>query len=135
MRKYTKREAKEYNKFRALFQMFVSHCIYGLYYKIMYKLEVHGRENIPKDKKYIVACNHVTAADPFLSIIALRRPVAYMAKEELFTHKNPLIRFLVISLGSFAVNRDNPEKATMKTIFDIIKHVLRNICCTMPLKG
>ena len=41
-------------------------------------------------------------------------------EEELFTHKNPLIRFLVISLGSFAVNREKPERATLKTIKDIV---------------
>ena len=115
MRKYTKREAKEYNKFRAFFQMFVSHCIYGLYYKIMYKLEVQGRENIPKDKKYIVACNHLTAADPFLSIIALRRPVAYMAKEELFGSKWLMTLFLDW-LGAFAVNRDKLDVSTIKTV-------------------
>ena len=49
-------------------------------------------------------------------------PVAYMAKEELYIHKNPLIKFLVISLGAFSVNRDKPEKATLKTILDIAKH-------------
>ena len=50
-----------------------------------------------------------------------------MAKKELYVHKNPLIRFLVISLGAYSVDRENPEKATLKTILDIVKHTKWNL--------
>ena len=50
-----------------------------------------------------------------------------MAKKELYEHKNPLIRFLVISLGAYSVDRENPEKATLKTIVDIAKHTKWNL--------
>lgn len=114
MRKYTKRSAKEYNCFRSFFQMFVSFCIYGLYYKIMYRLEVQGQENLPKDKKYILAANHLSAADPFLTIVAVKRPVAYMAKEDLF-QSNFLMTLFLDWLGAFAVNRDKLDVSTIKT--------------------
>jgi 1-acyl-sn-glycerol-3-phosphate acyltransferase len=39
-----------------------------------------------------------------------------MAKQELFTDKNKLLRFLVHALGGFAVNREKPELATFKTV-------------------
>ena len=32
------------------------------------------------------------------------------------------ILYLVISLGSFGVNREKPESATIKTVIDIVKH-------------
>ncbi len=114
MRKFTKRETKEYNWFRSFFQMFVAHCIYGFYYKIMYKFEIQGRENIPKDRKFVVAGNHLSAADPFLTISALNRPIAYMAKDELFT-ANPLMTLFLDWLGAFAVNRDKLDVSTIKT--------------------
>ena len=76
MRKFTKRDAKEFNKWRAFFQWFVVNFIYGFYYKVMYRLEVQGRENVPKDKKFIVAANHLSAADPFLTIFATRASFA-----------------------------------------------------------
>ena len=114
MRKYTKREAKEYNYFRTFFQWLVSNCIYGLYFKVMYKLEVQGRENVDKSKKYIVAANHLSAADPFLTIIATQKPTAYMAKEDLF-HSNFLMTLFLDWLGAFAVNRDKLDVSTIKT--------------------
>ena len=49
------------------------------------------------------------------------------AKKELYEHHNPLIRFLVISLGAYSVDRDNPEKATLKTIIDIAKKTKWNL--------
>lgn len=118
MRKYTKREAKEYNKFRTFFQWFVANCIYGLYFKIMYRLEIQGRENIPKDKKFIVAANHMSAADPFLTIVATQKPTAYMAKEDLF-HSNFLMTLFLDWLGAFAVNRDKLDVSTIKTALAI----------------
>ena len=114
MRKYTKRDAKEYNWFRSFFQMFVVYCIYGFYYKVMYKLEIQGRENIPRDRKFIVAANHLSAADPFLTIFAIQRPVAYMAKEDLF-HSNWIMTLFLDWLGAFAVNRDKLDVSTIKT--------------------
>lgn len=114
MRKFTKRDAKEFNKWRAFFQLFVVNCIYGLYYKVMYRLEVRGRENIPKDKKFVVAANHLSAADPFLTIFAIQKPTAYMAKEDLF-HSNFLMTLFLDWLGAFAVNRDKLDVSTIKT--------------------
>ena len=87
-----------------------------------YGAKIVGRENLEKDKRYIFTSNHQSYIDPPLISAVANHPVAYMAKAELYTHKNPLIRFLVISLGAFAVNRDKPESATIKTILDIIKH-------------
>jgi len=39
-----------------------------------------------------------------------------MAKKELFESKNQVLKFLVHSLGGFAVNREKPELATFKTV-------------------
>ncbi len=114
MRKFTKRDAKEFNKIRAFFQWFVTTCIYGLYYKVMYRLEVQGRENVPRDRKFIVAANHLSAADPFLTIYAIRRPVAYMAKSDLF-ESNFVMTLFLDWLGAFAVNRDKLDVSTIKT--------------------
>jgi len=114
MRKFTKRDAKEFNTWRGLFQLFVAKFIYGFYYKVMYKLEIQGRENIPKDRKYIVAGNHLSAADPFLTIYAINRPVAYMAKSDLF-HSNFVMTMFLDWLGAFAVNRDKLDVSTIKT--------------------
>ena len=118
MRKFTKRDAKEFNRWRAFFQWFVVNFIYGFYYKVMYRLEVQGRENIPKNKKFICAANHLSAADPFLTIFATRKPTAYMAKEDLF-HSNFLMTLFLDWLGAFAVNRDKLDVSTIKTALSV----------------
>ena len=78
-------------------------------------------ENIDKKTKYLFAPNHVSYLDPPFTSLAGFRKVVYMAKKELFEDKNKLLRFLVINLGGVAVNREEPEIATFKTIFDLAK--------------
>lgn len=121
-RDYSRRYPKDYGFIRTLYiTLFLYFVVYpaGI---LFYNVRVKGRENLEKGQRYVFTSNHQSYIDPPLISIVANHPVAYMAKEDLYTHKNPLIRFLVISLGSFAVNRDNPSKSTMKTIFDIIKH-------------
>ena len=85
-------------------------------FRLFYNLKVEGRENVPKESRVIYAGNHVSYLDPPMLSYAVHKRVAYMAKQELFTDKNKLLRFLVHSLGAFAVNREKPELATFKTV-------------------
>lgn len=116
---YTLREPKVYNKFRAIFLWLTCTCVYALYYKIACGLKIYGRENVPKDKFFIVASNHTSAIDPFLMVDAVGRPIAYMAKKELF--EKPIARFFLDLLGAFAVNREKLGVSTIKTALGIKK--------------
>ena len=51
--------------------------------------------------------------------MATYRPIAYMAKKELFQDGEKL-SWLVKRLGAFAVDRTKPEIATFKTVRDIL---------------
>ena len=116
---YTQRDPKEFNKFRSFFQWLTCSVVYASYYKIACGLKVYGRENVPKDKFFIVASNHMSAIDPFLLVDAVQRPVAYMAKKELFY--KPVARFFLDLLGAFAVNREKLGVSTIKTALGIKK--------------
>jgi 1-acyl-sn-glycerol-3-phosphate acyltransferase len=86
----------------------------------MYNLKIIGRENLPKTSRVIFAGNHVSYLDPPIVSLAVKKCVAYMAKQELFQDStNKLLRFLVHILGAFAVNREKPEISTFKTIKSI----------------
>lgn len=113
---YQKREASEYNFFRARFQ-WLTCAVFALYYKIAFNLTVEGRENVPKKGFCIVASNHTSANDPFIVIHSIKRPTAYMAKIELF--KNPVARFFLDWLGAFAVDRSKVSVSTVKTCHGI----------------
>lgn len=58
--------------------------IYTILLKIVYKPEVLGLENIPKEGPIIFAGNHICAFDPIVVMASTDRIVHYMAKEELF---------------------------------------------------
>lgn len=113
---YNKRTEKDYGFWRTLFyDLFVLFVVKPVT-KYMYNIKIEGRENIPEGSRVIYAGNHVSYIDPPLVTLAVQKHVAYMAKKELFEDKNKLLRFLVHTLGAFAVNREKPELATFKTV-------------------
>ncbi len=116
-RNYSQRKPSEYNRFRTAINWITCTLVYGLYYRIVCNMKIEGRENVPKDKFCIVASNHVSAVDPFLVVCAVGRPVAYMAKKELFESRTA--RFFLDMLGAFAVNREKLEVSTIKTAIGI----------------
>lgn len=116
-RNYQKRNSREYNIARAVFQWITCNLVYGLYFKVVFNLKVEGRENVPKKAFFIAASNHTSAIDPFLIIHAVKRPVAYMAKVELFQKK--IARFFLNLLGAFAVDRAKLSVSTIKTVLGL----------------
>lgn len=118
-RDYQKRNVKEYNFFRNIIQWITCNLVYGAYYRLAFGLKIEGRENIPKNNFCIVASNHVSAIDPFLVAYAVGRPVAFMAKIELFEKK--IMRLFLDLLGAFAVNREKLSPSTIKTA-----HAIKN---------
>ncbi len=87
----------------------------------LFRIEVRGLENLPEHGA-LLCPNHASNLDPIL--IALCLPINYrlhfMAKEELF--HNPLLGWLIRSLGAFPVDRDGTDiqavKTAMKAIHD-----------------
>ncbi len=116
-RNYAQRKPSEYNLFRRIFLWLTCVMVYGTYYKFACNLKVEGRENVPKKGFCIVASNHMSAVDPFLMVYAVNRPIAYMAKKELFYSK--IAAFFLDLLGAFAVNREKFEVSTFKTAVGI----------------
>jgi 1-acyl-sn-glycerol-3-phosphate acyltransferase len=93
------------------------------FFAVFYDYKITGRENLSshnrKSDKFIYTANHVSIFDPPLVTLAVMRPIAYMAKKELFEPQEKL-QWLIKRLGAFAVNRSKPEIATFKTVHDIL---------------
>ena len=113
------REAKFYNRWRRFFLFIVTHIFYMIRFKLVYRLEVIGKENIPKNNDFLIAANHLSTLDPPLICAIMNRGVACMAKKELF--KNPFMIWWLNWLGAFAVDRENVSVSTMKTVKAIRK--------------
>ena len=113
---YNRRTEKDYNIFRTAFYMFFVLTVVLPVTKLMYNIKIKGRENLPKTSRVIYAGNHVSYIDPPIIALAAWKTIAYMAKQELFRDDDKLLKFLVHTLGAFAVNREKPEIATFKTV-------------------
>lgn len=116
---YSRRYAKDFNWKKRLFQLWAVYCVCMPIFWFFYKYEIKGRENIPKNKKFICSANHISEFDPFLVSIAIRKPIAFMAKIELFN--TPIKARLMTYLASFAVNREKMEVSTLRTVKEILK--------------
>lgn len=118
-KEYTKRSSSQYNVWRGIFQDIVCKFGYMIRFKLVYRLEVNGLENVPKDNEYIVCPNHLSTLDPPLMVSIMPRHVAFMAKKELFDI--PFLRWWIDWLGAFAVNRESLGPSTIKTVMEIKK--------------
>ena len=117
--KFSLREPRFFNKWRRLFSFLVCNVFYMIRFKLVYRMEVYGKENIPANSDYIVASNHLSTLDPVLVCSVINRGVAYMAKKELF--KNPFMQWWLDWLAAFSVDREKLEVSTIKTVMNIKK--------------
>jgi glycerol-3-phosphate dehydrogenase (NAD(P)+) len=93
---------------RALFQPF---------FHVYFRMARIGREHIPAEGPVIIAANHRSFLDPFVIGTMARRPMYYVAKEELFRKR--WMGWILNALGAFPVKRgmgDEDSIATAKAI-------------------
>lgn len=128
--RYKRYPVQFFNKWRTFVHLFALHFIVVPYINLFVRPKVYGRRNRPARGPYIIAAHHITMFDPMLVSWAVRYPVAYMAKVELFQH--PLMARVYYSLGTFALDRDNPDSATLKTAFNVLKSPERWALCIFP---
>jgi len=113
-KQYSSRKASQYNTWRSIFQFLVCKIGYMIRLKLVYRIEVHGIENVPKDNDYIVCPNHMSTLDPPVICAVMPRNIAFMAKKELFDI--PFLRWWLDWLGAFSVNRESLGPSTIKTV-------------------
>lgn len=89
-----------------------------IFFKVFYRLEVFGLENIPREGGFIMAVNHVSYLDPPVIGAVSTRRVRFMAKEGLF--KIPFFK-LFIKIFSFPIKRDKPHPSSIKEAIQRLK--------------
>ena len=79
--------------------------IFRTYFRVFYKVEVKGLDNIPQTGAVVLACNHVSNFDPPLvgGFVGLRRDPIYIIKKELLSV--PLVGAALKSFGFIAIDR------------------------------
>ncbi len=81
-------------------------------------LKVVGRENIPQTGPFIIASNHLSWVDIPLVPAYMKRPVIYLAKEELFHGRSGrFVRFL----GAIPVKRGEADRQLLRASDELLK--------------
>ena len=84
------------------------------------KAKVFGKENLPKEGGYIIACTHNGYVDILnLGVTLLPKHIHFMAKKQLFDMK--VLGPLVSNLNAFPVDRENPGPSVIKIPRQLIK--------------
>ena len=83
------------------------------FFHVYFRLSRIGREHIPAEGPVILASNHRSFLDPFILATIARRPLYYVAKEELFT--NRFTAWLLNNLGAFPVRRGEGDADMIDT--------------------
>ena len=80
-----------------------------------------GKDNLPKDKNYVLVSPHRTWFEPlYFAMGAWPKKFAFMAKKELF--KNPILSYILKKCHAFPVDRDNPGPSVIKTPVKTLKN-------------
>lgn len=99
---------------------FISRLLDLILVKMAKSLYVIGKENIPKDNKYVVTCTHESYNEVIMLGMALvPNEIHYMAKKELFNNK--WFGQFLTSLNAFPVDRENPGPSTLKRPVNLLK--------------
>ena len=94
------------------YQLVSSLLVFPLF-RILFRGRVSGRRNVPMQGSLVVVANHGSHLDPPLLGHALGRPVAFMAKEELF--RVPLLGPLIRALAAYPVKRGASDREAIRT--------------------
>jgi 1-acyl-sn-glycerol-3-phosphate acyltransferase len=93
---------------------------------LLFKLEIHGAEKLPREGAYVLAPNHYSEADPLAVALAVwkaGRPPRFMAKESLF--KVPVLGWILRITGMVPVARSSSAasaRLTLETSETLVRH-------------
>jgi 1-acyl-sn-glycerol-3-phosphate acyltransferase len=88
-------------------------------FSTLWRMKIYGRENVPMGGPLIVACNHVSYADPPVLGTASPRQISYMAKQELFSI--PILGPMITSFGAYPVDRKGSASAAIKRSVEVLR--------------
>lgn len=85
----------------------------------LYRFEIIGAENFPKEGGILLCSNHIHALDPPVVGMTAPRTVHFMAKEELF--KAPILGPILPKVNAFPVKRGMSDREALRTALKILK--------------
>jgi len=83
-------------------------CANWLITHTLYRLEIRGLENIPREGGGLIICNHVAYVDPPIILAAARRPVRFLMFRPIY--EAPIIHSIAKAAGAIPISPDSPKR-------------------------
>jgi 1-acyl-sn-glycerol-3-phosphate acyltransferase len=93
--------------------------IVTLLVKLLFRLEVSGRQYLPARGGFILASNHLSYLDPVVLGVASPRKLNFMAKRDLFT--NRLFSAFIGALGAIPLKRNHADLSALRGGLQLLK--------------
>ncbi len=97
---------------QTLVYSFVSYLIVFPIFRFLFRGRTFGNQKVPKAGPLVVVANHGSHLDPPILGHVLGRPIAFMAKKELF--EIPLLNWIIRSCGAYPVKRGAGDREAIR---------------------
>jgi 1-acyl-sn-glycerol-3-phosphate acyltransferase len=106
-------------KEKSTFLFLLGRQMFRIMFKLFYRWDIKGVENIPKTGGAIISPNHISFFDPPLTGSAMKRPLYFMAKKELFDL--PVFGWVIKRTNAFPVKRSVQDVNAVRHALSLLK--------------
>jgi 1-acyl-sn-glycerol-3-phosphate acyltransferase len=86
---------------------------------VYFRGRIHNAERVPLQGPVVIVSNHASDFDPPILSSCMRRPVAFMAKEELF--KVPVLKDAIALYGAYPVKRGSADRSAIRAALSCLE--------------
>jgi len=87
--------------------------------KVLFLTKTINKKYIPQNGPYIISANHISFLDPLLIALAVKNPITFLAKKELFD--NPFLGFILRKIGAVPISRDGSDISALRVALKQLK--------------
>jgi 1-acyl-sn-glycerol-3-phosphate acyltransferase len=87
--------------------------------RLLFRIKIHGAENVPEEGACIIAPNHVSYGDPIWITIPIYRRVFYMAWDKPF--EIPVLGALMRVFGAFPVSLEAADASAQRNALEVLE--------------
>jgi 1-acyl-sn-glycerol-3-phosphate acyltransferase len=98
--------------------------------KLLHRLSVHGRENVPTEGGVLLVCNHQSFLDIPIVAASLKRHVCFVARESLA--RSRFLAFLMHHSGAVLIKRGVADRQALQ---DMVGHLRAGDCVAVYPEG